>query len=549
VTPALNGTLAKAAGTLKGFTAGQKAVTAVAVVALVVGGLLFSRWAGQPTYAPLFTGLAGEDASAIVEELNAAGTPYELQDGGSTILVPRESVYDSRIAMSGQGLPAGEATGYALLDEQSMTSSEFQQSTAYKRALEGELSKTIGSIDDVEAAVVHLAIPEKDVFTDEEDKPTASVLLETSRGRDLGPQQVQAVVNLVSASVEGMEPAAVTVADSSGRVLSSPDAGTGGAAGDMRAQQTSAYEQRVSSSLQDMLDKVVGPGHAVVRLTADLDFDQTQTTSERFDPSRAAPLADASETETYTGAGAGQAGGALGYNGVLGPDNDTTLTNGAGAAGADSRYEKTKRTVNNSVNKVTEVRKSAPGAVRKLNVAVLLDTRTAGTVDPAQVQALVTSAAGVDAARGDTIQVSAMPFDDSAEQDAAAELAEAKAAEAAAARNSMLKGVGLAVLALLALVWGLLSRRRRRNRAAAAALGEDERIQLEKLQAALDQQAANEAAALESASEALALEAAAPVDPRVGQLAIARDEINEMVQNQPEQVAQLLRGWMADRRS
>ncbi|RJK92817.1 flagellar basal-body MS-ring/collar protein FliF [Vallicoccus soli] len=546
--PALSGALGRATTTLKGFTPGQKAVTALALVAIVVGGLLFSRWAGQPTYAPLFTGLAGEDASAIVEELNAAGTPYQLEDGGSTILVPRETVYDTRIAMSGQGLPAGEATGYALLDEQSMTSSEFQQTTAYKRALEGELGKTIGSIEGVEAAVVHLAIPEKDVFTDDEDRPTASVLVETQRGRDLGSQQVQAVVNLVSSSVEGMDPDAVTVADATGRVLSSPDGGTGGAAGDLRSQQTRDYEDRVSSSLQAMLDKVVGPGHSVVRLTADLDYDQTQTTSESYTDPRVPPLADSTESETYTGAGAGQAGGALGYNGVLGPDNDTTLTNGAGAGGADSTYEKTKRTVNNSVNKVTEVRKAAPGTVRKLNVAVLLDTRTAGTVDPAQVQALVTSAAGVDAARGDTIQVSAMPFDDSAEQSAAAELAEAKAAEAAAARNALFKGVGLAALALLALLWGAVVRRRRRKKAAAQ-LSEDEKIQLEKLQAALELQAANEAAALEGASEALALEAADPVDPRAGQLALARDEINEMVQNQPEQVAQLLRGWMADRRS
>jgi flagellar M-ring protein FliF len=249
------------------FTPGQKVVSALAIVALLVGGLFFSKWSNQTSYAPLFTGLASADASAIVEQLNSGGTKYELSDGGATIMVPREQVNDLRITMSGQGLPANEGSGYSILDKQGLTASQFQQQVGYQRALEGELKSTIEAIDTVDTAVVHLALPEKDVFADEESKPTASVLVATEPGTTLTSAQVRAVVHLVSASVQGMDPADVTLTDSTGKLLSNNDAdGTG--AGSDRSEQTQAYEDRVSKSVQTMLDRVVGPGHSEVRVTA-----------------------------------------------------------------------------------------------------------------------------------------------------------------------------------------------------------------------------------------------------------------------------------------
>src|SRR5690349_13194107 len=146
------------------FTSGQKAVTIVAILALAIGGYFFATWAGQPQYAPLFTNLAGADASSIVDKLTSDGTPYELADGGGTILVPKDKVYAERISMSSAGLPSQGEAGYALLDKQGVMTSDFMQRVTYRRALEGELGKTIRAIDGVTAATVHLAIPEKDVF-------------------------------------------------------------------------------------------------------------------------------------------------------------------------------------------------------------------------------------------------------------------------------------------------------------------------------------------------------------------------------------------------
>lgn len=533
----MNGVLQRALKTFAAFTPGQKAVTVLALVGLLVGGVLVSQWAARPSYAPLFTGLAAEDASAIVEQLNSAGTPYQLADGGSTILVPRETVYDTRIAMSGEGLPAGDGGGYSLLDQQSVTSSEFQQQIAYRRALEGELTKTIQSIDGVEVAVVHLAIPEKDVFTRETDKPTASVLVDTAPGKDLTSGQVQAVLNLVSSSVEGMVPESVTVADSSGRVLSNGTEGGIGALGDSRAERTREYEERLASEIETMLDQVVGRGGSVVKVTADLDFDRTETRTDRYEPNPdVPPLAESTTEERYEGAGGTATGG------VLGPDN---IQVPAGAAG-DSTYEKTQETRNNAVTKVTEMRESAPGAVNGLDVAVLLNTRTAGAANRADVQRLVASAVGIDPQRGDTLQVTDLPFDESAAEAAAAELAEARTAEESAARANLLKTAGLVLLVVAVLGYAVLSGRRRRR----AQLTDAERIQLERLQQSLELQAARERAELDAAAAAVAsIEPPKPVDPKVEAVALARDEITEMVQKQPEEVAQVLRAWLADRRA
>ncbi|MGN6331570.1 MAG: flagellar basal-body MS-ring/collar protein FliF [Motilibacteraceae bacterium] len=535
----LLGAARRAGRTFGDFTLGQKVVTVLAVIGLALGALLFNRWASTPTYAPLFSNLAASDASAIVDKLNSAGTPYKLANGGSTILVPQGQVDGVRLQMSGQGLPASDSSSWALLDKQGMTSSQFQQQVAYQRALEGELAKTIQSIQGVDAAVVNLAIPQKDVFTKESDKPTASVLVRTKAGQDLTSQQVQAVTNLVASSVPGLTPDMVTVADGKGRVLSAQGT-AGGAGADTRGDQTRSYEDRMSQSLQDMLDRVVGPGHSVVRLTADLDYDSTDTTTEKYVYDKTVPpVASSTTTEKWSGAGGTAVGG------VLGPDN-ISVPAGSATPGANT-YQKDSATVNNAVGKVVEQRKSAPGTVRKLNVAVLLDTRTAGTIDPAQVQALVASAAGITASRGDTIQVSRMPFDQSAEKDAQTQLAEAKKAEQTASRMSLIKTGGLVGLVVLVVLYALLAGRKRRK---APALSPEERLQIEALQRSLELANVQPAGELTGTGNVAiaALDPAPAPDPAAQLAALARDEIGQLVQQQPEEVAQLLRGWLADRR-
>src|SRR3954464_12627584 len=209
--------------TFKSFTPGQKAVTITAVIALVIGGDFFATWASKPSYSILFNNLSTKDASAIVESLQKSGTKYELANDGQTVMVPQDQVNNLRLSLSSEGLPGDAGTGYSLLDQQGITTSDFMQHTNYQRALEGELSNTIKSIDGVEAATVHLVIPQKDVFSDDQNKPTASVLVASQSADQLTNQQVQAIVHLVASSVEGLEPTAVTVAGADGKVLSSGD--------------------------------------------------------------------------------------------------------------------------------------------------------------------------------------------------------------------------------------------------------------------------------------------------------------------------------------
>src|SRR6185437_5247691 len=180
------------------------------------------------------------------------------------------------------GLPSQGEAGYELLDKQGVMTSEFMQQVTYRRALEGELSKTIKSIDGVNTATVHLAIPEKDVFADDTQKPTASVLVDTGT-RSLSSGQVQSIVHLVASSVEGLDPGNVTVVGANGKVLSTSDDTSDAGGSSDAASATSAYETRLGSALQKMLDTVLGPNHAAVQVTADLDFDSTETKTQKYE--------------------------------------------------------------------------------------------------------------------------------------------------------------------------------------------------------------------------------------------------------------------------
>jgi flagellar M-ring protein FliF len=519
----------------RSFTPGQKAVTIAAVIALVIGAYFFATWASKPTYSILFNNLSNKDASAIVDSLQKSGTKYELANDGQTILVPQDKVNDLRLSLSGEGLPGDAGTGYSLLDQQGITTSDFMQHTNYQRALEGELANTIKSIDGVEAATVHLVIPQKDVFADDQDQPTASVLVASTSTTPLSSQNVQAIVHLVASSVEGLDPTEVTVAGADGKILSTGGGaavGTGGDSGN--ESQTVAFQNRMNTSLQNMLDSVVGPGHAVVTTTAELDFDQTQTTSKQYnaDPSLPA-LSESNSREAYNNSG-NCAGG------VLGPDNVSGPGCSAGSSSTGTgQYENSNSVKNNAINETNEVRKSAPGSIKKLNVAVLLDSTVAGTVDPAQVQQLVSAAAGIDSTRGDTIAVSAMPFDTSAAQAAQQALNAASAADQSAKQMSLIKtgALGAVIVALMFLAWRASRRSKKRK-----SLTPEERKHLEDMQAALEQQRLVE---LNQAIPAQMLEAAPESYPDGEAREERVREIEQMVKDQPEEMAVLLRGWLA----
>src|SRR5258707_512685 len=204
-----------------GFTAGQKAMTVLGVIAVVFAGMTFMSWAAKPDYAPLYTGLSSQDAGAVTTALDAQHIKYQITGGGGTIMVSRKDVDKTRIDLSAKNIPAG-GDSFVLLDKQGITTDQFTRNIDYQRALQGELAKAIESISGVSAATVTLTIPQQTVFVgSNEDKPTAAVLVKTT-GNALSGDAVNAIVHLVASSIPNMNPDDVTVADASGSVLHAP---------------------------------------------------------------------------------------------------------------------------------------------------------------------------------------------------------------------------------------------------------------------------------------------------------------------------------------
>ena len=523
---ALAGTLERARSTFGTISLGQKVVIGLLLVGLLLGGFFFYNWITAPTLSPLFSNLASTDASAIVDELNAEGVSYQLADGGSTIMVPNDQVYNLRLTMSGKGLPAGQDTGYSLLDQQGITTSEFQQQVTYQRAVEGELAKTLEAIKGVNTAVVHIALPKDQVFVADQGKPTASVLLDLGAGTQLSGEQISAVTNLVSSSIEGMDPKDVTVADSDGQVLSAAGQ-VSAAAGDQRSAMETDYEDRLAANAQKILDQVLGPNHAVVSVRADLDLSQRQSTSESYSYNQGTPpISSSQSTETYSGTG-----GAVG--GVLGPENTGTAT-GSG----NSAYNKSDTTDNNAVDKTTTTTQDAPGSIKRLTVSVVMDGTVAGNLNQQQVQSLIGNAVGLDTARGDAITVAAMPFDTTAAQQAKAEVEAAKKAEQQAQMWSLVKtgGIALGILLVILIVW-LRSRRRGEveEEYEPLELSDDMLAELERLRVSSTRD--------EPVVDTAALELEAAERQRV------RSEISTMVAEKPDEVAAMLRGWLSESKS
>lgn len=437
---------------LSEMSIGQRIIASMLAVALVAGGVFAATQAAKPTLSPLFTGLSSSDAAAVVDQLKSAGVEYELQDGGTTILVADDAVYDQRLSAAAAGLPSGGGTGYNLLDEVGITSSEFQQDTTYKRALEGELAATIGQMDGVEQASVKLAMPEETVFASEQGTPTASVFVASPRG-DLSNQQVQAIVHLASASVEGMDPTDVAVVDSTGKVLSAVGEGPLDTAGGEDERSAA-----VTANVQKVLDNLVGPGNSTVAATVATTRSTSETVSEEFTTPEGGvqALTEQTSTEDYTGAGT-PAG-----TGVLGPDN--VANTGAGATG-NGNFTSGAESRTNAVDKTTTSTTTPAGDVERQTVAVAVDSAAAGGLTDAQVTELVSTAAGLDPERGDLVTVEIIPFSTAGAAEAAQALADAEAAEAAAAqdrlvRDIILYGIAAAVLLVGFVVWMILRRRR-----------------------------------------------------------------------------------------
>ncbi|MBT2485048.1 MULTISPECIES: flagellar basal-body MS-ring/collar protein FliF [unclassified Microbacterium] len=435
---------------IAGFSLAQRTIAIIGVAVLALGIIALTSWLSRPTFTPLFSGMTASDANAVVEQLRSSSVPYELADGGATVLVPDEQVYDQRLAAAAAGLPSAGSAGYSLLDDMGVTTSEFQQSVTYKRAIEGELAATISSIEGVTAASVQLAIPEESVFVSETVDSTASVFVETSGNSTMTPKQVESIVHLTSAAVSGMKPENVAVVDQSGQTLSAVGIGSTGGID----QQASDYEARVTASVQQMLDTVVGPGNAKVTVVAEVDRSVNERVEETYTPAEGAPpLSEQTRSETQTGAST--------EAGVLGPDNIAVP-----AEGEDGSYEATEATRTNAVNKSTQSTSTPAGTIVRQAVSVAVDSGAGGDLSTVQLSELVSTAAGIDTERGDALTVELVSFNQTDAEAAQAALQAAKDAENAARQamllNTLIIAAAIAV-PLLAAVIALFIRARRRS--------------------------------------------------------------------------------------
>lgn len=367
------------------------AITSVVVVSLFV---LFV-WASRPEYALLYSKLDPTDAAQVVEDLKNNGIPYKLQAGGTTVLVPKKQIYELRLRYAGEQLISSGNLGYKLFDNQNLGLTDFMQKVNLKRALEGELANTINQIEAVVQSRVHLVLPEPTLFEEEEKKATASVILKLKPRVSLDRNQVNGIAQLVAGSVEGLSPENVIIVDTFGKVLSKNDSRD-----DDIGLTSSQYELRqkvekyLSNKAQGMLDKVLGPGNAIVRVSAALNFEKISRVSEKLDPENPAILSEEKNEERST-------------------RTDTTA------------YQRENTVTNYEFNKVTEQFQSSVGDIKHLSVAVFVNGVAQQNSDSKDVNVprsdeeitiiteIVKAAVGFREDRKDQISVHQLAFDQS----------------------------------------------------------------------------------------------------------------------------------------
>lgn len=384
----------------------------------VLISLIFVSWASQPNYVVAYSGLAEADAGEIAQKLNEQSISYQLQ-GGGTIMVPSDQVYEVRLQMAREGLPKGDSVGFELFSGNTLGMTDFTQRINYQQALEGELERTISSLSMIEAVRVHIAIPEKTIFTEDQTPVTASITIMFSPGQTLDNAQIQAIIHLVSGSVESLNADDVVVVDVSGNLLAAGSingAGTSMMQMDNQRATERSIAAALESNIQRLLDNVLGPNRSVVQASIVLDWTEIETTTQSFDPNAVVQSSD-TVTENYTASGDGT-GGVPGAETNL-PDGVDTQVEGQN----NSSYNYAQENITYEISQTQIYEVKVPGKLVKISLSVLVD----GVTDPQQLETLrsaIAAAAGIDGARGDTVVVESIIFDRSYYEQQATALSE-----------------------------------------------------------------------------------------------------------------------------
>ncbi|WP_370420882.1 flagellar basal-body MS-ring/collar protein FliF [Pantoea vagans] len=412
-------------------------VAAAAVVAIVIAMVL---WAKQPSYSVLYNNLTDEDGGAIVTQLTQMNIPYRFAENGGALMVPEANVHELRLRLAQQGLPKGGSVGFELLDKEKFGISQFSEQVNYQRALEGELARTIESLGPVKSARVHLAMPKPTLFVREQKAPSASVTLTLQPGRALDEGQIQAIAHMVSSSVAGLPPGNVTVVDQTGRLLTRSD-NAGRDLNDAQLKYSSEVEARYQQRIEAILNPILGQGNVHAQVTAQINFDTSEQTDEKYQPNanpsntairsrqtstsdqsgspypggvpgalsnQPAPANTAPVTTPNNNAANGQ--NANGQNNAANNASQTTSTAAASSAPTNSRRDDT---VNYELDRSIRHTKVNVGDVQRLSVAVVVNFRAddkgkavaLNEQQLKQIEDLTREAMGYSQTRGDSINV------------------------------------------------------------------------------------------------------------------------------------------------
>jgi len=384
----------------------------VAVTAALIGFFAFVIMrVTTPQMTTLFTDLSVEDSAGIVKDLERQAIPFELRNDGAVIMVPKDKVTRLRMKLAEGGLPKGGGVGYEIFDKSdALGTTSFVQNINHLRALEGELARTIRAIDRIQAARVHLVLPERPLFSRETPEPSASIVVRV-RG-SLEPQQIRAVRHVVASAVSGLKPQRVSIVDEAGQLLA--DGATGDADNTIADERRAGFEKRMRSQVEAIVSSVVGAGRARVQLSADFDYNKITQTSDRFDPE--GRVLRSSQTREESSATA-ESNGQVTVNNEL-PGNQ----NRDNAAPARDQSKKTEETNNYEISRTTKTEVTEAGRVNRISVAVLVDGsytkndkgemvyQERGKEQLDRIAALVRSAIGFDQKRGDQVEVVNLKF-------------------------------------------------------------------------------------------------------------------------------------------
>ncbi|HWQ61011.1 MAG TPA: flagellar basal-body MS-ring/collar protein FliF [Negativicutes bacterium] len=484
---------------------------AVLVFVVIIGWSLW--WGGRPDNVPLFTGMDAKDAGEVAAKLKEIKVPYEIGNNGTAILVSSKDVYRVRLELASQGLPRGYK-GFEIFDQTKFGATEFQNKVYYLQALQGELTRTIEQMAEVEKARVHIVLPEDSLYKKNEKAATASIMLKLRPSTQLSREQVKGIVNLVAHSIQGLKPENVTVVDNFAHVLNDQQESQqpNGVASMTQLEMTRKVQDGLQKSVQTLLEQVLGPGKSAVRVSVELSFDQKTVDRQVFEPvvdDKGIIRSSQDVSESFKGTSPSPGGV---------PGTTSNIPGYVTGNSGQSQYEKKEATRNYEINELKEKTVVAPGSIRRLTVSVLVDANV-NNAQRDSITKAVSSAIGFNTARGDVISVESIPF--------STELADKQRKEeeelAAAQKSALYMKLAAAAVAVIALLFVIRTYLRRRQ-------GEEEQ---EVMEIPMEPQPAH---IMEAAAKELT--------PQEKERMAQREAITKLAKSKPDEVAQLIKAWV-----